>query len=104
MESFNVIHVPRDGNCFFHCLSYYIKKSSSVIRKECVDFFLKQKKLIESHCFNIDNIKEIYELGIWDVDELDVIPKIAHLLYRINIFIHTEEGNITVFKNRKKYR
>lgn len=89
---YETVDVPDDGNCFFHCLSKFLKKPHDQIRKECVDYFLKEKNLMNEYGLETENIKLLYEDGIWDTNEFDLLPKIASKLYKKTLFIHKRDS------------
>lgn len=89
---YETVDVPDDGNCFFHCLSRFLKKPHNDIRKECVDYFLNEKNLMKEYGLETENIKLLYEDGMWDTNEFDLLPKIASKLYKKTLFIHKRDS------------
>ena len=84
--------VDRDGNCFFHCLAYFLNKSHTEIRKECIDFYL-EKSDSELEDFGVERhkIHDLYQDGVWDTDEFDPLPKIASELYQRTVTVFKED-------------
>lgn len=89
---YDTVDVPDDGNCFFHCLSKFLRKSHDQIRKECVDYFLNEKNFMKEYGLEKENIELLYTDGVWDTNEFDLLPKIASKLYKKTIFIHKRDS------------
>lgn len=102
--AYDTIDVPDDGNCFFHCLSKFMKKPHNEIRLECVNFFLKQKDIMKDYGLEKKNIEMLYEDGIWNTNEFDLLPKIASKLYNRTIFIHKKDSEFveTFFRDSRR--
>ena len=84
--------VDRDGNCFFHCLAYFLNKSHTEIRKECIDFYLeKSDSELEEFGVERHKIHDLYQDGVWDTDEFDPLPKIASELYQRTVTVFKED-------------
>lgn len=89
---YDTVDVPDDGNCFFHCLSKFLRKSHDQIRKECVDYFLNEENFMKEYGLEKENIELLYTDGVWDTNEFDLLPKIASKLYKKTIFIHKRDS------------
>lgn len=89
---YETIDVPDDGNCFFHCLSHFLKKPHEQIRKECIDYFLKQEELIKTYGLQKKQIKHLYRDGVWNTNEFDILPRIASSLYNRTIYLYKEDS------------
>ena len=84
--------VDRDGNCFFHCLAYFLNKSHTEIRKECIDFYLeKSDSELEEFGVERHKIHDLYQDGVWDTNEFDPLPKIASELYQRTVTVFKED-------------
>ena len=91
-----LIEVPKDGNCFFHCLAHTLSlssfnnilKSHTDIRKELIDFFITQEDIIQEHACDIENIKKLYKDGEWNYKEFDLLPELASIYYNKPIRIY----------------
>lgn len=101
---YETIDVPDDGNCFFHCLSHFLKKPQAQIRKECIDYFLKQDELIKNYGLKKKEIKQLYENGVWNTNEFDLLPGIASQLYKKTIYLYKEDSEFleTFFQKTSK--
>lgn len=97
-----IILVKRDGNCFFHCLAYFLKKSHVEIRKECTDYFLRSDKLVYDNNLDTEKIRLLGNDKVWNNDEFDFIPFIASELYKITIHIHKDNQKISFYQKSKK--
>ena len=87
--------VDRDGNCFFHCLAYFLNKSHTEIRKECIDFYLeKSDSELEEFGVERHKIHDLYQDGVWDTDEFDPLPKIASELYQRTVTVFKEDEKV----------
>jgi len=93
-----LIEVPKDGNCFFHCLAHTLSlstssfnnilKSHTDIRKELIDFFITQEDIIQENACDIENIKKLYKDGEWNYKEFDLLPELASIYYNKPIKIY----------------
>jgi hypothetical protein len=103
MKRKKIIQVQKDGNCFFHCLAHFLKKSHSQIRKECVEYFLSLEDFVLYNNINKNNIEKLANDRIWNCNEFDFIPYIASQLYKRTIHIHQGKRKFSfVNKSQKK--
>lgn len=97
-----IIQVKKDGNCFFHCLSFFLKKSHQQIRMECIDYFLKLETFLEENCLEKKNIEKLAKDCVWNKDEFDFIPFIASQLYGRTIHIHQGTNKVSFLQKSKE--
>lgn len=98
-----IIKVQKDGNCFFHCLAHFLKKSHSQIRKECVEYFLNLDDFVQDNNIDKNKIQKLTTDKTWNQNEFDFIPYIASQLYKRTIHIHQGKQRISfIHKSKKK--
>lgn len=85
-----VIPVQPDGNCFFSCIQkgLFPSKSPLDVRKEIVDYYLKQKKYQKIFDIDQNEIEKLYKDGCWDNDACDHIVKITSQKYNLVIRLY----------------
>lgn len=88
------IEVPRDGNCFFHCVGLQTGETHEQVRQRVVDYMEEHPENYGDFLSDEDNVAALREVGEWDNDMMDVaVPATADMLGQ-TIRVHHPDGRI----------
>lgn len=88
------IEVPRDGNCFFHCIGLQTGETHEQVRQRVVDYMEEHPEQYEDFLSDEDNVEELREEGEWNNDAMDVVVRAAADMLGQTIRVHRPDGRI----------
>ena len=88
------IEVPRDGNCFFHCIGLQTGETHEQVRQRVMDYMEEHPEQYEDFLSDEDNVEELREEGEWNNDAMDVVVRAAADMLGQTIRIHRPDGRI----------
>jgi hypothetical protein len=91
IPSETVLKIPKDGDCFFHCLrSVLPPKSVLEIRNDLADFILKNREKYQEFETDKTDYNVLRTLGAYASNEMDIAIRAAADFFNIVIEIHQE--------------
>jgi superfamily II DNA or RNA helicase/ferric iron reductase protein FhuF len=88
------IEVPRDGNCFFHCVGLQTGETHTQVRQHVTDYMEEHPEKYEDFLSDEDNVVALREEGEWNNDAMDVVVKAAADMLGQTIRVHRPDGRI----------
>jgi superfamily II DNA or RNA helicase len=88
------IEVPRDGNCFFHCVGLQTGETHTQVRQRVIDYMEEHPEMYEEFLSDEDNAVALREEGEWNNDTMDVVVKAAADMLGQTIRVHRPDGRI----------
>ena len=88
------IEVPRDGNCFFHCVGLQTGETHEQVRQRVVDYMEEHPENYADFLSDEDNVDELREEGEWDNDAMDVVVRATADMLGQTIRVHRPDGRI----------
>jgi hypothetical protein len=88
------IEVPRDGNCFFHCVGLETGETHGQVRKRVVDFMEEHPENYADFLSDEDNVEALREEGEWNNDAMDVVVRATADMLGQTIHVHRPDGRI----------
>ena len=88
------IEVPRDGNCFFHCIGLQTGETHEQVRQRVVDYMEEHSENYEEFLSDEDNVEALREEGEWNNDSMDVMVRAAADMLGQTIRVHRPDGRI----------
>ena len=88
------IEVPRDGNCFFHCIGLQTGETHGQVRQQVVDYMEEHPENYADFLSDEDNVEALREEGEWDNDAMDVVVRATADMLGQTIRVHRPDGRI----------
>jgi len=88
------IEVPRDGNCFFHCVGLQTGETHGQVRQQVVDYMEEHPENYADFLSDEDNVEALREEGEWDNDAMDVVVRATADMLGQTIRVHRPDGRI----------
>lgn len=83
--------IPKDGNCFFHCLARHLPYNHIEIRQRCANYLQKDQDFCQIWGISNEDIAHLRKVGNWHNNAMDVIPFVASNVFRVAMTIHNED-------------
>ena len=84
------VEVPRDGNCFFHCVALQTGETHSEIRQRVVDYMEEHPEKYEEFLSDEDHVNSLREEGEWNHDAMDVVVRATADMLGQTIRVHRD--------------
>ena len=88
------IEVPRDGNCFFHCIGLQTGETHEQVRQQVVDYMEEHSENYEEFLSDKDSVEALRKEGEWNNDAMDVVVQAAADMLGQTIRVHRPDGRI----------
>lgn len=89
------MRIPKDGNCFFHCIATIIHFSHTEIRRRCVKYLHHHREFCQEWGISQQDTHNLNENGTWYNDAMDIMPLVASNVFGIAITINDTDSNQT---------
>lgn len=90
----NIKQFPKDGNCFFNCIADILSnKTHSEIRQEVVQYLHDNHEQYINYGITCDEIDELRQAGIWNMNAMDLVPRVTADLYNLNLIVENNDEN-----------
>ena len=92
--SYELYDVPRDGNCFFHCLALHTDSDADELRQDVCDHLEENLDKYEEFGIDEEDVELLREDGEWCSGVMDVAVKAAADMLGKRISVHRPDGQV----------
>ena len=93
-----VLKIPKDGDCFFHCLKSVLPtKSILEIRNDLADFIMTNREKYQEFETDKTDYNVLRTLGAYSSNEMDIAIRAASDFLNITLEIHQELQTPVIF-------
>ena len=92
--SYELYDVPRDGNCFFHCLALHTDSDADELRQDVCDHLEENLDKYEEFGIDEEDVELLREDGEWCSGVMDVAVKAAADMLGKRISVHHPDGQV----------
>jgi superfamily II DNA or RNA helicase len=96
-----IVEMPRDGNCFFHCLSEETNLDVPALRNNIVDYIQENREQYTEFETENTDYNKLREDGVFNNDEMDVAVRAASDMLQREIVVHQPDQEPIVYNEGK---